>query len=178
MTGPTHAVIAAVATVILGRETGMVPPGVLGWGLVILGALIPDIDEPRSTASNPAGLFSKLMPRWVQNFLNTPFQALSASLRSVFGHRGATHYLLWPALLIGWGWYNQSLLIGWLGWGVLLHELADWITRIGIPAAGPFYRKNFSILPKSLRIRTGGPVEDLINTACWLYLLYAVYVYF
>ncbi len=26
------------------------------------------------THSNPVGVFTKLIPRWVQNFLNTPFQ--------------------------------------------------------------------------------------------------------
>jgi inner membrane protein len=171
-------VIAAAATVILGQETGFSPPGILGWGVVLVGALIPDIDEPRSTASNPAGLFNKLMPRWVRDFLNTPFQAISSSLRSVFGHRGATHYLIWPIIMGGWAWYSETPLVAWFAWGYSLHELADLITRTGIPALGPFYRKNVSILPKPLRLKTGGAVEDLISTACWIYLIYAVYVYF
>lgn len=178
MTGATHVVLAATATLILGQQSGHMPQGALAWGIVLGAALIPDIDEPRSTASNPAGLFNKLMPRWVQNFLNTPFQAISSSLRSVFGHRGATHYLIWPLVCGAIGWYYSLTMLWWLAWGYLLHLLADWVTQMGIPAFGPFRRRNFSILPKPLRIKTGGPVETLINTICWLYLLYAVYVYF
>lgn len=178
MTGATHVVIAAAATLIVGQQTGHTPQDLLAWGVILGAALIPDIDEPRSTASNPAGLFGKLMPRWVQTFLNTPFQAISSSLRSVFGHRGATHYLIWPLVCGALGWYYSLPLLWWLAWGYLLHLLADWVTQVGIPALGPVRRRNFSILPKPLRIKTGGPVETLINTICWLYLLYAVYRYF
>ena len=121
MTGATHIAIAAVATVIAGQKTGYFPPGVLGWTVVLGGSLIPDIDEPRSTASNPAGLVSKLVPRWVRDLVNIPFQAVSKSLRSVFGHRGATHYLIWPVIIIGVGWYTGSPLWAWFGWGYLLH---------------------------------------------------------
>ena len=177
MTGPTHVVLAAAVTVVVGQRVGFIP-GIWGWGALIVGSLLPDIDEPRSTASNPAGVFSKLVPRWVRDFLNAPFQAISRSLRSVFGHRGATHYLLWPLLMGGWYYYyDGSPLLAWFAWGYLLHLLADLVTRIGIPAFGPLYRKNVSLLPKRLRIKTGSAVEDLINTACWVYLIYAAYVY-
>ncbi len=178
MIGPTHVVIALAATVFVSQESALNTPGFWGWAAIVGGSLIPDIDEPKSTASNPATIFNKLMPRWVQNFFNTPFQALSTSLRSVFGHRGATHYLIWPFLMAGFAWYNTTPLLAWFAWGYLCHELADWVTRMGIPAAGPFYRKTFSILPKPLRIKTGGSIEDLISTFCWIYLLYSIYVYF
>ena len=178
MTGPTHVAIAAVATIILSQQTGQAPPDFMGWLIVLGGSLIPDIDEPKSTASNPAGLFAKLIPRWVRTMLNAPFQALSGAIRDVFGHRGATHYLIWPLVLIWFAQYGNAPVLWWLAWGYLWHELADWVTTMGIPALGPFQRQNFSILPKSLRIKTGGPMENLINTACWLYLLYSVYIYF
>jgi inner membrane protein len=170
--------VAAVATIVLNQQTGQSPPGFMGWLIVLIGSLIPDIDEPRSTVSNPASLFAKLMPTWVQRMLNTPFQAISNGIRGVFGHRGATHYLLWPTLLFWFAWYNQAPLWGWFAWGYIWHELADWITRVGIPAWGPFYQKNVSILPKGFRLITGGPMEELINTLCWLYLLYSAYIYF
>ncbi len=177
MTGVSHVAVAAVATIILGQKTGYYPPGALGWTIMLVGSLTPDIDEPRSTASNPAGLFSKLVPRWVRDLINIPFQAISTALRSVFGHRGATHYLLWPIIFIGLGWYLQNPLLAWFGWGYLWHELADWITRMGIPAFGPVYRKNFSILPRLFRLKTGGPVEGLITTLSWLFILYTLFVY-
>ena len=178
MTGPTHLAIAAVATVILGQQTGQVPPGLIGWITVLGGSLLPDIDEPHSTASNPAGLFTKIMPRWVQNMLNSPFRAISEAIRAVFGHRGATHYLIWPVMMIWLAGYSGTNWLWWLAWGYLWHQLADWITTMGIPAWGPFQRHTFSILPKGLRLKTGGPIEQLINTACWLYLLYTAYLYF
>ncbi len=178
MTGPTHLIIAAAATIALSQNTGHSPPGFTSWLALLAASLVPDIDEPKSTVSNPASIFNKLMPRWVQRFINTPFQAASSSIRSLFGHRGATHYLIWP-FIMGWlAWYNSNVVLAWFAWGYLCHELSDWITRMGIPAAGPFYRKNFSILPKPMRLKTGGRVEDAINTACWLYLLYAIYVYY
>ncbi|MEM7347279.1 MAG: metal-dependent hydrolase [Chloroflexota bacterium] len=178
MTGPTHLAIAAVATIVLNQETGMSPPGLMGWVVMLGGSLLPDIDEPKSTVSNPAGIFTKVMPRWVRDMINIPFRAASKSIRDVFGHRGATHYLLWPAIMFWLSWYNGSPLLWWFAWGYLWHELADWITKVGIPAAGPFYSKNITLFPKSFRVKTGGPVENLINTACWLYLLYSAYIYF
>ena len=75
----------------------------------------------------------------------------------------------------GLAWYCNLPLLAWFAWGYLWHELADWVTRTGIPAAGPFYRKNTSLLPKPLRIKTGSRVEQRLNTLCWLYLLYAVF---
>ncbi len=176
MTGPTHAIIAASATLAYYEMTNSTPVGFLPWLIIIAGSLFPDIDEPHSTISKPLGIVGKMLPKWLQTMVHAPIQAFSDGISKVFGHRGVTHYLLWPALLGGLGWYQQSQILQWFSWGYLWHLLADWITKLGIPAFGPFYRKNVSFLPKKLRITTGSSAEMFINTVCWLYLFYAIYL--
>ncbi len=178
VTGPTQVAIAAPVTINLGQESGQMPPGFVGWVAVLAGSLLPDIDEPRSMANNPAGLFAKILPRWLQNFFNTSFRAISDSIRSAFGHRGATHDLLWPTLAIWLTSVFNMPYFWWLAWGYLWHQLADWVTTTGIPAFGLFERKTFSLLLKGLGLKTDGPVETMLNPACWLVILFGLYRYF
>ena len=178
MTGPTHVIIATVATLVLRQQTELAPTDLRAWVMVWTGALLPDIDEPGSTISEPVSVVDKMVPNWVETMIHAPIKAVSGAIRALFGHRGATHYVLWPALLLLFGFWRNNDVIFWLGWGYLWHVLADWTTRRAIPAAGPFYRKAVHILPKPLRIRTGGPVETLISTVCWLYVFYSIYLYY
>jgi inner membrane protein len=178
MTGPTHVIIATVATLALRQQTDFAPTDLLAWLMVWTGALLPDIDEPSSTITEPLNVVDKMVPDWVEKTVHSPIKAVSSAIREVFGHRGATHYVIWPVMLLSLGYWQNNDVIFWLGWGYLWHVLADWTTRRAIPAAGPFSRKAIHILPRPLRIRTGGPVEALISTACWLYVFYSIYLYY
>jgi hypothetical protein len=53
MTGPTHVIIATVATLVLRQQTDFAPTDLLAWVVMWTGALLPDIDEPSSTITEP-----------------------------------------------------------------------------------------------------------------------------
>jgi len=119
---------------------------------VMLGALAPDIDAERSEIKGTLGLLG----------------SVSGLLLTLFGvcHRGLTHYGLTglAVLLVG------SLLGGRLGYadvglafglGYLSHLLADALTLSGVPLLWPL-PGNVHLLPRSLRLRTGGLAEQIL----------------
>lgn len=122
-------------------------------GAAALGALLPDLDAPRSKIG-----------QWsiggVKPFL-LPSQAINRSV----GHRSLLHSLLalvYVALagvilspFLGW----QISLALWLGYAS--HLLTDSSTRSGIPLLYP-KPKRFHLLPKKLRIVTGSSAEEVI----------------
>jgi inner membrane protein len=115
LTGQTHVLIGVASTIFLIHLTGEIPSR-LEFGLVILGAVLPDIDGH--------GMVCRLFFG-----LNT----VSAIIKQIFGHRGFFHWLFLPffimagAYFAGAGWF-------WLGFGYLTHLLADSLTPSGIPA--------------------------------------------
>ena len=119
---------------------------------VMLGALAPDIDAEQSEIKSTLGLLG----------------SVSGLLLTLFGvrHRGLTHYGLTAMLIL-----IISSLLGWrlgyadvgvaFGLGYLSHLLADALTLSGVPLLWPFSGK-VHLLPRPLRIRTGGPAEQVI----------------
>jgi len=121
---------------------------VLGGALV--GALLPDIDHPKS---------------WLGRRL--PF--ISVPLAAVFGHRGITHSLL---AVVGVAWALYYALEQWnlgAGWGLaaagvgvavgyLSHLLGDFATHGGVPWLWP-YKKRFSL---PLTFRSGSWFERML----------------
>jgi inner membrane protein len=79
-----------------------------------------------------------------------------------------THYGITAVTVTvaGWlaGWYLGYSDVGLsFGLGYLSHvALADALTIAGVPLLWP-WRKKFHLLPRPLRIRTGGLVEQLIG---------------
>lgn len=139
-----------------------------GWGvlvvalmLVAIGSFLPDIDHPSGALAQKKILGLRLLK---------PF---AHGIGVVFGHRGATHSLLvlvaivavgeWP--VYPWAGYN----IGWLiGWGFILHLLADALTKAGIPLFWPL-KIRFGLPPaRHLRFGTGTWREGLIVGAVTL----------
>ncbi len=128
----------------------------------LLGALLPDIDAEESTIKGELGLAG---------------QAVSLILK-IFGvrHRGLTHRGLTALLalalgcLIGWrlGYADVGLAFGL---GYLSHLIGDAMTKHGVPLLWPLPGQ-FHLLPGPLRIRTGGPVENLVFLAAGLALLW------
>lgn len=107
-------------------------------GLVI-GALIPDIDHPKSTLGRWMPLLSKL-------------------ISIGFGHRGFSHSFLFLGLIF--------LLLPWVPnmmfWGgvigIVTHLIGDMMTHKGIRILYPYQR--FFRLP--VTFKTGGMVEHLL----------------
>jgi len=114
---------------------------------VLLGALLPDIDEPRSFIGRRLWVLSRII-RLFDIFLRQ-------GGKSFLGHRGAFHSLL-PIVLFGGLYFGidqasitysdeiqlfiQGIIIGYLS-----HLLLDLLTNRGIPLLYPFSSKKISI---------------------------------
>lgn len=82
-------------------------------------------------------------------------------------HRGPTHWLLTAAgLIVGTSWllqdyrYGAAITVG-LAIGYLGHLVADGLTLSGVPYLWPVWREDLHLLPQSLRVRMGSPVDTL-----------------
>lgn len=116
--------------------------------LVLLGSLLPDIDEPRS-------------------FIGRKFPILSRIFSISFSHRGFTHFLIFPLIFVAIGAVFAHAIITpclfALAYGIFLHQIGDMLTISGIPHYFfPLFRKKAVLLPQALRFRTGSVVEKLI----------------
>ncbi|RKL66409.1 hypothetical protein CR203_16085 [Salipaludibacillus neizhouensis] len=117
---------------------------------LLLGAVLPDIDETRS-------------------WLGRRVPVLSGIIKFLFGHRGLTHSGLVLALM-GFLLVNteSQFLVG-LSAGVILHIIEDSFSRGGIPLLYPFTSKRTGIP----LYRTGGLNELLIFAASLGFLVYS-----
>jgi inner membrane protein len=150
MMGHTHAALgflagAAYATTIPGHDVQIVATAGL---IAAVAAIVPDIDHPQGSIRQKMGVFSGLL-NWLP-------------------HRGATHTL---AALFVWGLlcfillmldgsYRPEILVI-LVLGYASHLAADMATKSGIPLMLPISDKRWYLLPKGLRIRTSGAIEQL-----------------
>jgi len=123
---------------------------ILFLGFVFIGALLPDIDEPKSFIGKRLG------------FLSIPLKLLGIE------HRTFTHYLIFPFILLLiasfiTNSYIQIAILG-LSFGVLMHDVGDMLTKGGIKGfLYPFYRdKTFRLLPKKMTFYTNSIIEHII----------------
>lgn len=167
MLGHTHALFGAATllTVEVIAKTAAVefvqphlikgiPAGlILCTGAAILGALAPDLDAEESTIKGELGLVGEM----IQGGLHL----LGVQHRGVL-HSGLTSLLvLIAAGGLGWWWGYADVGLAF-GLGYFSHvALADAMTLTGVPLWWPLDR-SFHLLPKGLRVRTGGPVEGLV----------------
>lgn len=118
--------------------------------LILLGSLLPDIDEPRS-------------------FIGRKLPFISRIVSLSFSHRGFTHFLLFPLIFIAIGIvFFHSIISPCLfaiAYGIFLHQIGDMLTISGIPYYFfPLSKKKAILLPKPLRFRTGSLAEKAILT--------------
>ena len=116
--------------------------------LILLGSLLPDIDEPRS-------------------FIGRKFPLISRIFSISFSHRGFTHFLIFPLIFVVVGAIFTHPLITpiffALAYGIFLHQIGDMLTISGIPHYfSPISRKKAVLLPQILRFRTGSIAEKII----------------
>lgn len=119
---------------------------------VVLGSLLPDIDEP-------------------QSYIGKRTIFISNILKMVFGHRGATHYLIAPlSILIGSIFvYQYNTLYGYfvagVAYGYLFHLFGDMLTISGIRRFFFPFGKNtsYGLVPKRFRFYTNSIKEHLLN---------------
>jgi inner membrane protein len=143
MTGPTHVAVAVTI--------GMIS-GVSGLPLSFIagGALVPDIDHPKS-------------------IIGRIFLPISIPLNHWLGHRGAFHsFWLWGIVMLAGILWKP---IFWIGLGALLHIWADCYTVSGVRAFTPFTEQVFVLFKRDWRIKTGQNTEFIIlmilGTIAW-----------
>jgi len=114
---------------------------------VIVGSLLPDIDESGSYIGR------KLF------FVSGIFKDLGIA------HRGFTHFLIIPVslmlisyLVMDGGW------LFWLAFGILMHDLGDMLTKSGIESFfyPLFEGKRVGLLPKRYRFKTFSFTEKVV----------------
>lgn len=117
---------------------------------VVIGSLLPDIDEPNS-------------------YVGRRSFGMSTKVKEAFGHRGMTHSLVvWGAVAAIVLIESSSLFsLGFL-LGYLFHILEDFLSIQGVPLLWPFQTKRYK-LPL---YRTGGIVEKLL-----FYSSFALFIY-
>ena len=159
MTGPTHALTAVTALVVVNTfAPGTVPAGwptVAAGVLAVIGGLLPDIDSDESTIRQ-ATATNRGAARWL----------IGGVISATGGHRNMTHTLaaLMVVAVIGilspvpaWAW--QALTLGYGS-----HLLADMLTPQGLPLFWPLHGE-YQRLPRWLTIRTGSGLEYLFAVA-------------
>jgi membrane-bound metal-dependent hydrolase YbcI (DUF457 family) len=131
MTGPTHAVIAVSCGMMVGCST----PSLV---LLTIGAVLPDLDHPRSV-------------------IGRVFFPFSIPLHRRFGHRGPVHsfWFWWLLAMLGTFWHPFFL----IGTGGLLHVFTDCYTVSGVRAMAPWSNKVFVMFQRSWRLKSGSNAE-------------------
>lgn len=185
----THFAIGALAGVGAGCYFGAGPAEALGLtAAAALGATLPDADTTSSTASHTlfrlgpvvalcylAAGAASFLGGWTENlpsvvyagYIAAAIMLLPVALHVLFGHRGATHSILfWGAIYVGAAAAVADPPARLLAAGVCLGSCAggilpDAMTPAGVPALWPITSRRFRVMPETLCIATGGLVERL-----------------
>ncbi len=123
---------------------------------VMIGSLLPDIDEPNS-------------------YVGRRSFGIAKTMKKVFGHRGMTHSLV--ALLImaylllrtSDSFFFMGIIIGYA-----LHILEDLFSMQGVPLFWPFRKKKIRL---PIHYRTGGSIEKIIYYAAIAIFVYIIIYY-
>lgn len=110
----------------------------LALGMVLIGAMLPDLDHPDSTVGKRFG------------FLAYPIKIL-------FGHRGLTHSLIAVGVMFYIAHATEIVWLWWLAFGYALHLIGDYLTDSGLPLLWPS-RKRFRFLLVTKTNSMGEPV--------------------
>lgn len=114
---------------------------------IFIGTIFPDIDEPESYIGRKLPIISHILAIFIE-------------------HRGITHYLLIPLLLLIFNYIyveeqSTKIVIYAFAIGNICHDMGDLLTKGGI--RGFFYplmpSTTIGLLPKFLRFRTNSIVE-------------------
>ena len=121
-------------------------------GIAGIASLLPDLDHAKSKASN----------------LNFVTRLISAVVRRVTTHRSGTHWLATCLVFTGIIYFIWPSLAIWFFIGYASHLLLDMMTISGVKVFRPFSSRTYYLLPKFLRVRTGGWPEIGFRFLCWI----------
>lgn len=139
MTAPTHMAFGILWAALAGT-------GYINVCACALGALLPDIDHPQSSAGR------------ILFFISQP-------INNRFGHRGLIHgFVIWIPLLIA-ATFSGLEIIQWIALGGLSHILIDMYNTSGVKAGEPFTSKVFVCFKSDWRINTSSVQEILVFIA-------------
>jgi membrane-bound metal-dependent hydrolase YbcI (DUF457 family) len=130
---------------------------------------LPDVDEPGARIHRRTRLERRhFLAATLGTVLRAPLWLLSLA-----PHRGFTHWLTTGALVaVACGALaalvmpvlSVPVMLG-VACGYLAHTLADACTPSGAPLLGPFSMRRVHLLPRRLRIVTGGPGDTAVMLA-------------
>jgi hypothetical protein len=191
VTGHLHIVVPVGPHVL---SVGRAGPANAAWFVAAsaVGSLVPDFDEPGSMISNAPRITGALARRLLRRVGIGPLRPLawlagiavlaaatllngvSRFCSSVFrwlalGHREGSHWLpVWVAASAAVYLLTVAQCGVWPGvgfaLGFLTHLVADGLTKVGLPLV-PGTGGRLHLLPRPLRIRTGGRVETAVTVA-------------
>ncbi|MFA6195380.1 MAG: metal-dependent hydrolase [Sulfurimonas sp.] len=120
----------------------------ISLSMIVLGSLLPDIDEPKSYIGQKAF------------YLSYPLKLFGLK------HRTITHWLITPVLigLVGYYFVEHellSLILLSIAFGIFAHDIGDLLTNGGINGfLFPFFRNTkIGLLPRVLRFETFSVTE-------------------
>jgi inner membrane protein len=146
----THVLTSIAGALVISNSTHVDFSVALAGG-VILGSLLPDVDEDGS-------------------FIGRKTLGVSKIIKMIFGHRGITHSLFaWFLFSIPYLISHNSFLLG-LSLGYLFHILGDMFSKSGVPLLYPS-KKRFKIPI----YRTGGPSEYVIFLSTILFIFFFIF---
>ncbi|MFA6553609.1 MAG: metal-dependent hydrolase [Patescibacteria group bacterium] len=161
MKGITHASVGANAVwipVLLGMATAP-------WLVVVaaFAALLPDLDASESKIKHLSvgGKIGGI------NVGIEPLAPVAMVTSGIFGHRGFLHSLLLIAILsiCAFLFLKQSLAVVLvIIFGYTSHIIIDMLTRSGVELFWPI-RTRVGLLPKFLRVKTGGIIDTILLLA-------------
>ncbi len=173
----THGAIAGLALAPLApHPLGPVPSAALFVGLSVVGALVPDLDHPKSRLSHALGPITWVLNKILVRLSKEIFYATRTSrdYKDTNGHRGFTHTPVFAAVvavgvmcgLEATSAHAVALLAGEaLGAGCLAHLCGDSLTNSGVPWRWPLVDRQTGRrwqhygIPKRLRFETGGGTD-------------------
>lgn len=137
----THLVTSACISVPILQSTNEL--NYLTLAGVCLGALLPDLDEPKS-------------------FIGEKIPIIPSVIKSIFGHRGITHSLLAVGCVFLIAFIIKKPILFGIALGYFLHLIEDNFSVSGIKWLIPFSNKSFKIPISFLTYKTGSLKEHLI----------------
>lgn len=160
MTGYTHMMGGLCAGMaMLGWKGSLLTPEscLLFTGGILLGSIVPDIDNRNSTVSHRlplAGFLVNMVQKGIRYLSCLLPGRLGKRIREAAGHRGITHSLLLPLILMVCS--GGSLFLLGTAVGITVHILLDMLSG-GVPLFLPFTGVRITLG----KIKTGGILDTV-----------------
>lgn len=175
----THVFLGVSTTAVfvhfaLGYEITEWEPYVACCSMAALGSILPDTDHPTAWMSKNLPPVSKLVRKWLSSsgkyFGDENYQSLLNSHRGICHSFSACLFaLISPVFLLLMFTDDTRLAVCSMGWGLLLHILADMLTPMGCMLFAPFSTKLYSFSSNHIKTNTA---SLFYQNPYWYLLLY------